>query len=61
MIRFCKTDKGNVLNIGGEYVLVNDFTLQLLDMYFQDKTIEEIATIFGGRGRRNSKILHRDI
>lgn len=47
MMRFCKTDKGNVINIDGEYVLVNDFTLQLLDMYFQDKTIEEIATILG--------------
>ena len=42
-MRFTQTKQGNVIFIKGQYYIVNDLTFNLLKMYYEKKTVDEIA------------------
>lgn len=54
------TKEGNAVLINGQYYLVNDYTLQLLDMYYDNLKISEIAYELGIDEKKVKK-LYNDI
>lgn len=42
-MRFTETEQGNVVYVNGQYYIVNEWTFNLLKMYYDKKTIPEIA------------------